>query len=165
MSKNWFLTCSIWSPASSLPSRAITPSRYTSWITILMSGVSFPPTTLIPSSTYGFERWTSMVVISPSGREGSFTQPDGQTSHFNGHERPNVKNNWKLGVTAFWISEGGVVPSSADRGGDSGQSQPEDVELTERRRWMQGLLRGLFTLGTTHSNPTTPGGRKTQPSP
>lgn len=49
-----------------------------------------------------------------------------------------------------------VIPSSADSGGDSGQSQPEEVELTERRRWMQGLLRGLFTRGTTHSSPTTP---------
>lgn len=52
------------------------------------------------------------------------------------------------------------IPSSADRGGDSGQSQPEEVELTERRRWMQGLLRGRFTLGTTHSNPATPEDRQ-----
>lgn len=49
-----------------------------------------------------------------------------------------------------------AIPSSAERGGDSGQSHPEEVELTERRRWMQGLLRGRFTLGTTHSKPTTP---------
>lgn len=47
---------------------------------MLMRGVSFPPTMLIPSSTYGFARWTSMAVISPSGREGSFTQPRGDTS-------------------------------------------------------------------------------------
>lgn len=149
-----------------------------------MRGVSFPPTMLIPSSTYGFARWTSMAVISPSGREGSFTQPSGHTSditqlHFrkqfphlpkmlDGCDYPFFRLRLQpVRTISVSLSElslrrssvrgtNDVIPSSADRGGDSGQSQPEEVELTERRRWIQGLLRGRFTLGTTHSNPTTP---------
>lgn len=49
-----------------------------------------------------------------------------------------------------------AIPSSADKGRDSTKSQPDDVELPVRRRWMQGLLRGRFTRGGTRSKPWTP---------
>ena len=35
---------------------------------MLISGVSLPPTILIPSRIKGLDRWISMVVISPSGK-------------------------------------------------------------------------------------------------